>query len=846
MKVPTLFQNVMLRKLMACASLLLIASAAKADVDVTIHKQAISKANTIKLAENNNVIPVVIDDADFECVKIAANLFCDDMERVTDVKSAPVKAIPGRAAQILIAGTIGHSPIVDKLIADGRIDVSKIKGQWEATQWFIVKSPASGIDNALVIVGSDRRGTAFGLMELSEKIGVSPWYWWDDVAAQKSKTLVLEQGAKTIDAPKVRYRGIFINDEDWGLHEWAKNNFEKDGFKRIGAKTNEKLFELLLRLRMNCFWPAMHECSVEFCAVPENPILADRYGIVTGASHCEPMLRNNCHWDQRTQGPWNYVTNQANIDKYWQESVDMRSNMENIWTVGMRGIHDSPMQGANTTEEKKALVAKAIDNQLAMIDKGVSKQYGDIPMSFIPYKEVLPVYDAGLKLRDDITLMWVDDNYGYIRRLSSQEEQKRSGGAGVYYHISYYGGIHSYCEINTTPPALMQHEMLKAYDNNTKHTWILNVGDGKPGEIGMSYWAKLSWDPDAHRGSNDQKEFLTEFAKNNFPGAASSKIADLLDNFYRLGIIRKPEIMSSGWAKQLRADQAAFLKAGYEKLLADYKEIENLTPEAERDGLFELVGYANNMFANSGIIFMKYRDMIAANQQLKLDSPEISENIAAIDAGRSRYNLEIKNGKWNYFIPDLIRTRNNGNNWSTHMQWPWNDPPRFNVTTQNMRNWNDSLKVVPASQATLKNAKGNIMWQQFNGLGLTGSAVALVPMTIEASFQPDDNTAPAMDFEFNSDGKDFTAIIDCVPTYALYPSIKCRITVLLNDEFVNTFNLPASESSNEGSYGNRGVIVDDNYARIAVPLKNLKNGKNILTIRAVDPNVAIDSVCLPK
>ena len=279
---------------------------------------------------------------------------------------------------------------------------------------------------------------------------MSPWHWWADVPPSHANETAIyvnpvgagKQSDSFIDAPKVKYRGIFINDEDWALHEWAKNNYEKDGFGRIGPKTNEKIFELMLRLGMNYFWPAMHDVSVEFGAVPENPILADEYGIVMGASHCEPMLRNNCHW-KKEDGEWNYITNQAKIDSYWKESVDQRGDKEAVWTLGIRGIHDSAMAGANTMDEKKALVSKAITNQRAMLDAGVSKEWGGIAQCFVPYKEVLSIYDAGLEVPEDVTLVWVDDNYGYIRRLSNPEEQKRSGGSGVYYHISYYGGPHS-------------------------------------------------------------------------------------------------------------------------------------------------------------------------------------------------------------------------------------------------------------------------------------------------------------------------------------------------------------------------------------------------------------------
>lgn len=840
------------------AILLFAASKVKAETDLKVMRDGgnsavgqlnpFNGAEEIVLAENGKAISVVISDKDYECVKIAANLFCDDVKRVADAKPELFKSeLPKQADAILLAGTLGHSDAIQKLIDAGKIDVSQIKGGWETTGWFMVDKPFDGIKKALVIVGSDRRGTAYGLMELSEKMGVSPWYWWADVPVKTAKKVEAALGRKTVDAPKVRYRGIFINDEDWALHEWAKQNFEKDTTKRIGPGTNEKIFEYMLRSRMNLFWPAMHEISVEFCAIPENVTLADRYGIVTGASHCEPMLRNNCHWP-KSNGAWNYSTNQAKIDAYWQESVDMRAKMENVWTLGIRGIHDSAMQGANNMDEKKALVEKAMTNQRAMLNKGITKEFGRIPQTFIPYKEVLPVYDAGLNVPEDVTLMWVDDNYGYIRRLSSPEEQKRSGGSGVYYHISYYGGVHSYCELNTTPLALMQHEMLKAYDNNARDQWVLNVGDSKPMEIGMDYWSKLAWDPELHRGSNDQMDYLNAFCVEYFGNAIAPKAAKVMDDYFRLGMIRKPETMNRGWATALRDEQAAELKNAYQKLLDDCKAVEAMMPDQEtKDAWFELVGFSTNLFGNAGLIFMTDRDAVKANQKLTLNSPEVAPYVAAIDAGRNRLNKEIKNGKWDHFVPDTLRSRTGQNDWWTHMQWPWNEPDRKRgLNTHNKDGWQDGLKFLTAASAKLKPGKNQTEWKIFNGLGCSGSAAALLPLTREACFEPGDEAAPSMTFEFTAGKTESNILVNFLPFHALYPTLKARAEILVNGKSVQVVNITCSESKYDGSSDPRGTLVDDNYVRFVIPVKDLKQDEvNTVTIRAVDPGVAVDTIAVP-
>ncbi len=869
----------------------------------------------VTLVDNRNAstLQVIVDDADYECVKKAAAMFCSDLKAVAGREDAAVlgNAIePGKMKEnLVIAGTLGHSPLIDKLVAEYGIDVSGIRGKWEHTLYTAKgkrnDSRTKSIDanDALIIIGSDRRATAFGLMKLSEDCGMSPWNWWADVPPRHADTLWFagpynnsSDFGQFIDAPKVKYRGIFINDEDWALHEWAKNNFEKDGFGRIGPKTNEKIFELLLRLRMNYFWPAMHDVSVEFGAVPENPILADKYGIVMGASHCEPMLRNNCHW-KKEDGAWNYTTNQAKIDSYWKESVDQRGDKEAVWTLGIRGIHDSAMQGANTMDEKKALVSKAIANQRAMLDAGVSKEWGPIAQCFVPYKEVLSIYDAGLEVPDDVTLVWVDDNYGYIRRLSNPEEQKRSGGSGVYYHISYYGGPHSYCELNTTPPALMQLELRKAWDNNARDLWVLNVGDLKLMEVGVDYFARLAWDPtrtnkalslrdgiipEAPLGKTgeyyveidqlDQGAFLADFVKRNFAKDASNSyrtekadaIWTLMD-YFQLGAFRKPEEMSQAWVLDLRDDQIEPLKKQYETLISEAKNAERQmdTPELA-DAWFEIAGYQAQYLGNAGLIFLACREAAKQNKDLRAAAEPY---IKAIDENRARFSA-IHDGKWAGFLPDTVRNRTTNNEWWTHMQWPWNDRRGWHFgNTDHKKGWSDDLiqHIAKDSNNDRSFANPKPHWANFSGMGRpfetqAGTAWnadggetasysltswALVPASPDVSFDEKDENAPGLEFAFETEKSEVNALIDFIPSYALYPGRQTRVSVWLNGEFLQTVSVPNSDSLKEEN-GPRSTLILDNFARVVVPLKGLKKGRNVFTIRAVDPGVSIRAVYLPK
>jgi hypothetical protein len=376
--------------------LLLIVSSASTSAGALSLKKAVGGPADFPLVVNGRAAQILVDKNDAEVVRIAANLLAEDTERVSGVKPQVSEAAAGQNAPVIVAGTLGQSAMVNKLAAAGKLkDLQKIKGRWEATLWQIVQRPFPGVDKALVIVGSDRRGTAYGLMRLSETIGVSPWYWWADVPPARQAALVVSAPAPEMDAPAVKYRGIFINDEDWGMNPWASTTFDPQ-FKNIGPKTYAKVFELMLRLRLNYIWPAMHACSTEFGSVPENVTLADKYGIVAGSSHCEPMLFNNVHWNAKEKGRWNYSLNRDAIHSTWEENAKARGTEEAVWTLGIRGIHDSPMETPPTDMPGKInLVTQVIQDQRDLLNQYVTSQWGPVAQCFVPYKEVLPIYDAG-------------------------------------------------------------------------------------------------------------------------------------------------------------------------------------------------------------------------------------------------------------------------------------------------------------------------------------------------------------------------------------------------------------------------------------------------------------------
>ena len=407
----------------------------------------------------------------------------------------------------------------------------------------------------MIISGSDARGKAYGILELSRMIGVSPWHYFADVKPKTNKLFHFpEQTIK--QSPSVQYRGIFLNDEDWGLMPWATQTLAPNSpllvtlekpRGAIGPEAYEKIFELILRLRGNAIWPAMHECTVPFYFVKGNREMADKYGIVVGTSHCEPLARNSAsEWDISGKGDYNFLTNRQNVLDYWTERLKELKDSENIFTIGMRGKHDGLMQGVRTLAEHKKALSEIIPTQQELLKKYINPTPEKIAQAFIPYKEVLDVYNDGLEVPDYVTLVWCDDNYGYIKRLSNEEEQKRSGGSGVYFHVSYWGRPHDYLWLASMSPALVYTEMKRAYEHGANRSWILNVGDIKPAEYLTEFFLDLAWDITLCDNASVFVH-LHNWAKREFGELNASKITDIKKEYYRLANFRPPEFM--GWSQ---------------------------------------------------------------------------------------------------------------------------------------------------------------------------------------------------------------------------------------------------------------------------------------------------------
>ena len=469
-------------------------------------------------------------------VTTAIQMWGEDM---MDVTGAKLKK-EGNDAKVRIV-QMDKDKAAEKSLKAAGIDVETLKRRKDA---FCIKVTG----NQLIVAGGNGRGTAYGILELSRMAGVSPWKWWADEMPEKRKRLEVPADFHTEQSPSVEYRGIFINDEDWSTQPWSWRTFSPARPGMISAVAYKQVFKLLMRLRANAIWPAMHESSIPFFLIPGAKEVADSCGIVIGTSHCEPMMRNNAgEWNTKERGAYNYIKNKEGVQNYWTERLKEAGKYENIYTIGMRGIHDGAMEGVGKNlDDQTAALQQVIDDQRVMLGKYISKHVEQIPQQFVPYKEVLKVMENGLVVPDDVILTWCDDNYGYMTRLSDSLQQKRKGGAGVYYHLSYWGRPHDYLWLSTTQPGLIYNEMREAYDHNARRLWIANVHELKTAAYDLELFLDMAWNINSIQPSTIYDHQLRWLCR-EFGQQAGERLLPVMQEFYRLTAIRKPEFM--GWTQ---------------------------------------------------------------------------------------------------------------------------------------------------------------------------------------------------------------------------------------------------------------------------------------------------------
>ena len=747
-------------------------------------------------------VTVACDNTEEKVVQTALQLFARDYETVF---SAPATISVNHGG--IIVGTVDKSP----LIAATGVDISDLKSKNQA---FLISVLPGG---RLLVAGSDSHGTAYGIMELSRLIGVSPWEWWADVTPEKKEAFHLAADYKMVQSPSVEYRGIFINDEDWGLMPWSSLNYEpwyKPG--RIGPQTNERIFELLLRLRANTYWPAMHECSVPFFLTPGNREAAEKFGIYIGGSHCEPMACSTAgEWSRRGKGDYDYVKNSSSVCHFWEERLKEVSGQEILYTVGMRGVHDGQMQGAKTVEEQKAVLERVLKDQRDLLRKYVNKDVEAIPQVFIPYKEVLDIYRAGLEVPEDVTLMWCDDNYGYIKHFPTEVERTRKGGNGVYYHVSYWGRPHDYLWLGTFSPALLYQQMKEAYDCGIQKIWILNVGDIKPIEYQTELFLDMAWNIDQFT-EGGVSDHLCNFLKREFGEAIGEDLLPVMMEHYRLSYIRKPEFMGNTREEEYHTNAYRIVKdmpwsrSYINKRLEDYQvisdKVEKLASRIQQDrqdAYFQLIKYPVQATAemNKKMLYAQF----ARHGEMNWNKSDVAyDSIASLTR---IYNIGIRNnGKWHRMMDHQPR------------RLPVFEPvDRSSVETP-----------------MLEDSPGLYKW---NGAEYSaGDAVSCEGLGYEEkAVMLEKNKELSFDFG-ECPGDSVEVEIRLLPNHPIHGG-QLRFSVSIDKKNAQTVSYETQGRSEEWK---ENVLRNQAIRRVVLPVKKRKNHN--LTIKALDEGVVIDQI----
>jgi len=603
-----------------------------------------SKA-TFTLSESGKSSPLYISSQDYPgVIRVLAQLQTD-INNVTNAKPDIVTDAEPSYKEIVIVGTLGKNPLIDKLIQNKKLNVDDIKGKWETFIIQAIENPFPNVHCALVIAGSDKRGTIYGIYDLSEKIGVSPWYWWADVPVKKKPNIYVLPGRFTLGEPKVKYRGIFINDEAPALSGWSVEKFGTDKFNH---KLYEHVFELILRLKGNFLWPAMWGRAF-YDDDSINPKLADEYGIVVSTSHHEPMMRAHDEWRRYGSGPWNYEKNEVALKDFWRKGIERMGDHESVITLAMRGDGDEAM----SPDANVNLLEKIVKDQREIIGEVTGKDVTAIPQVWALYKEVQEYYDKGMRVPDDVTILLCDDNWGNIRKLPKLTDKHRSGGYGIYYHFDYVGGPRNYKWLNTNQISRVWEQMHLAYEYGAKQIWILNVGDIKPLEFPISFFLDYAWNPEKFPAEH-LPEYTQLWSEQQFGSEYSEDIADILTKYTKYNSRRKPELLSPSTYGLVNYKEAETILDDYNKIADKAQHIYDSLPTEYKDAFYQLVLHPVIACANLNELYFTVGKNHLYAKQGRVVTNALAEKVKKLfdkDAEITNYyNKIMANGKWNHMM----------------------------------------------------------------------------------------------------------------------------------------------------------------------------------------------------
>ncbi len=807
------------------------------------------------ISHDGHSSPIVVDSADWKGVLIAAGNLAEDISKVTGIKPDVFHHTLPPDGQIIV-GTIGRSAVIDSIVACEKLNVDSVKGQWES---YVIDV----VDGNLVIAGSDKRGTIYGIYEISKHIGVSPWHFWADVPVSLRDELVYNSGRHIQPSPKVKYRGIFINDEWPSFGGWSTRYF---GGVNSGLYCS--IFDLLLRLKANYMWPAMWDSRFNEDD-PQSPVLADEYGIVMGTSHHEPMMRAHKEYVYRKDsiGPWDYSTNKENLDKFFHEGLYRNRNFENLVTIGMRGDGDVAM-GRGDDEENIRVLRDVIDGQRSIISDVYGTEDG-VPQLWAVFTEVQRYYDAGFTVPDDVTVLLCDNNWGYIRRKAPGV--KRKGGYGMYYHIDMNGGPWNDRWVNTSPLPKIREQLNLAYKSGIDNIWIINVGDLKPKELPIDFIMNYAWNPDSI-GPGDEKEFLHNWAADIFGGQYASEIADILAKYPKYNLWRKAEVQIPGIFSVDNYGEIDRVDSLWNELINQADKLRENIPAHLDNAFYQLVYYPAVASANVSLLY----NAVTRNRHYgKLGDPranQFAERAKELFIRDSLltdyYNHVMADGKWNGMMQD----KHIG-----YSQWFMPDDNILPALTYVAR---DSVSVIDspvkisdefaidAIHYSRNIPAGNLSWVLLPDLGRGEGCMGISDVT--APSMPNGN-GPTLEYDIllpESVDSVLTIAVGILPTQDVCPSRGLRIGFSIDNDdllivdarqgLVDTFdeytpeNLSRSKVLSPLPVPSRLTLsgyrmpmrneVFDNMRWLEITLPPAAPGHHTLRLTMIDPEIVLEKI----
>jgi hypothetical protein len=797
---------------------------------------ATKTAGSFPLVANGKAATLFASEADWPGVLRTIRDVQADINRVTGHEPTFLTDKPQGQQPMVLIGTVGHSPLIDGLVKTGKLNVSNLAGRWETFVVQAIANPMPGVASALVVAGSDKRGTIYGLYDLSQQMGVSPWYWWADVPTPHQNNLYVAAGRHSLGSPKVKYRGIFINDEAPAFSGWAKEKFGG-----VNHGVYEHMFELILRLKGNYLWPAMwgNMFNVDD---PRNPELADLYGIVMGTSHHEPLTRAHEEWKKAGHGPWNYQTNDTTLRRFWRQGMRRMGTRENIVTIGMRGDGDEPM----SRESNTALLEKIVADQRKIIAEETHKPAEQTPQMWALYKEVQEYYDKGMRVPDDVTLLLCDDNWGNLRKLPKLADKPRKGGYGIYYHFDYVGGPRNYKWLNTNPLPRVWEQMHLAHEYGANQIWVVNVGDLKPMELPISFFLDYAWNPDALPATG-VAAYTQRWASQQFGPQYAADIADILAKYAKYNGRRKPELLDAN-TYSLATGEWARVVADYNSLATRAEAINQKLPAADRDAYFELVLHPVLACANLNELYYtvaQNREAAKTNQPTTNALAEKAQALFAKDAEISRRYNDIAGGKWHHMMDQM------------HIGYTaWHDEPKDVMPEVVTLAAGATATAAPASPAAPARADyvaleaehytqavnaGPITWQHLPDLGRTAGAVTSFPVTAAPTATPG-GASPHLEYRITlAQAGPVTVSAYLAPTLDFTNTTGLRYAVSLDEEAPQIINLHTGLNPDNGNRPWERAVAEN------IILKTSQHnvagaGAHVLKFWRVDPGVVLEKL----